>query len=247
MHYNIDQLYKYLKKVNASKKNVLMRDLLSLNAEEVNNVFVIRCDIERDLKHTLKYAQKLNKLGLKATMYFHSRTYTYNPEVFRKIENFGHEIGYHHECLDRVKGDFKKANELFKSESLIFRNDGFNLDTVCAHGEPGLKKEGYKFNYDLLRRYPDLLEECNIKAEVYTTIKDTWAAHYHYASDVFSKYDQFWKVIDGSIEDDKPLQLLIHPHRWSSNPIKSYFEVFLDLFQMIKNRLFSYRKYKAIQ
>lgn len=45
-----------------------------------------------------------------------------------------HEIGYHHECLAKAKGDFEKAISIFKTELKMFREFGYLIYTVCFHG-----------------------------------------------------------------------------------------------------------------
>src|SRR5690606_7015891 len=77
------------------------------------------------------------------------------------------EVGYHYETLDLCDGNFEDARELFISQLSEFRSAGVDVDTVCSHGNPLKRKRGYKVNYDLLKRYPDLLKSMNLLGESY--------------------------------------------------------------------------------
>jgi hypothetical protein len=243
--YSLTQLLQTLKSLKAQKQFVLMKDLLDLKIEDSNNLAVLRLDVERDLNHHLHFAEETNAIGIPCTFYFHSRKECYDPLIFKKIENLGHEVGFHHECIDRCRGDFYAAKILFEKEVNKFTKDGFPPDTVCAHGESGLYKIGYKFNYELFTKFPDLLSSCNISAEVYNDIIPKWNPIY--VSDVFSSYRQFWQKIEGSRQQRHLLVILVHPHRWHDGYLKSEWETAIDLAQALKNKILKFRSYNSIE
>lgn len=244
MIYSLTKLLKELQSLKSQKRFVRMKDLVGLRPADNPNLAVLRCDVERDLKHHLRFAEQLAEKAIPATFYFHSRKECYDPQVFKKVKDFGHEVGFHHECLDRCRGDFEKARELFIRETKRFENDGFFPNTVCAHGESGLFKVGYRFNYELFGRYPELLPSLGISAEVYTDILPAWKPVY--VSDVFSSYRHFWKKWEAGRPKPELMHLLIHPHRWHEGGLTSEWEVGLDLWQALKNKALKYRSYNAI-
>jgi len=120
---------------------------------------IVRCDVERNPEHAAQVANMLRDMQIRASFYFHTRKECYDTSVLNEIRDAGHEIGYHHECLDRCAGDFESARQLFLREVQRFGQDGFALRTVCSHGESGLPKHGYKKNWELFERYPELLQQ----------------------------------------------------------------------------------------
>lgn len=222
-----------------------MKALLSMDISDSQNIAIVRVDVERDLHHHLKFAQKAEKAGIPCTFYFHSRKECYDPAIFKKIQDLGHEIGFHHECIDRCRGDFEAAKKLFINEVKRFEKDGFFPVTVCAHGESGIYKSGYRYNYELFIRFPDLLAQCGVSAEVYNDIIPAWKPVY--VSDVFSSYRNFWTNIENGKNKAELMHLLIHPHRWHDKFLKSEWEIGLDLLQAFKNKAFKYRQYNTIE
>ena len=125
--------------IGADRQFACVRDVV--DSDQVpESTAILRFDVERLLAHNLRFAQKLAHIGATATFYFHTRKACYDPEVLRQFADLGHEVGYHHECLDRCRGDFTKARDLFLAEVDIFRRDGIDLQTVCSHGEAGLPR-----------------------------------------------------------------------------------------------------------
>ncbi len=57
------------------------------------NLLVVRCDVERNIEHARDFAHDLQRIGIPATMFFHTRQECYDPEVFAEIAGLGHEIG----------------------------------------------------------------------------------------------------------------------------------------------------------
>lgn len=205
------------------------------------SVILLRFDVERDLKHHADIAKLLYQLNVVGTFYFHTRKECYNAEILKKIEGFGHEIGYHYECLDRCQGDFSKARDLFLNEVALFRRDGFKLSTVCAHGEPGIRKNLYISNGDLLKRFPNLLSDAGLVGEV-----GIWrrSCPHLYASDRFSRYSSFWSTLnEGRHNPEIPLMVLVHLHRWRLRVSDRIFEAGQDILQHVSNRIYHKRKY----
>jgi hypothetical protein len=238
MPYNLDRLLSEISRIHALRGFLLMKDLFSAATPPPGRA-VLRFDVERSLCHHLKLAEQLSRSGVFCTMYFHTRRNAYCVKTLLAIQALGHEVGYHHECLDRCRGDFSRARELFLREISLFRKDGLQLGTVCSHGEAGLPRHGYKANWELFVRFPELLQETGVSGEVYLWLKQHNPL---YASDTFRNYQRFWEVLaDASM--DKPMIILVHPHRWHRYVAASSIEVARDLWQHLQNRIRGVRGY----
>ena len=240
MIYSLNKLLESAYEKFGNRTYYRMSDIVAME-QMPDDAIVFRFDVERDLEHHLDVATLLAKANIPSSMYFHSRKACYDPDTLHRIEDLGHEVGFHHECLDRCSGDYERAKDLFKREVDIFRRDGFNLRTVCSHGEAGLPKHGYKSNWCLFERYPDLLEECGIKIEMYQWLREKSPL---YASDTFTSYNKFWNTIKQASTVSQGLMVLVHVHRWHSSPIPSAMEVARDLIRQFKNRTIRQRTYQ---
>jgi hypothetical protein len=56
---------------------------------------------------------------LLTTIYFRLTRNAFQHDIIKKVEDAGHEIGYHYEVVDRAKGDMEKAGHIFRSEGCI--------------------------------------------------------------------------------------------------------------------------------
>ena len=61
---------------------------------------ILRHDIDRLPKNSLRFAQIEHKLGIKGTYYFRIVPQSFDPDIIEKIAALGHEIGYHYEDID---------------------------------------------------------------------------------------------------------------------------------------------------
>ena len=166
--YSLPRLMHELKKLAESKNFMLMREFLALESlsHPPADTVLLRCDVERRPKHHLKLARTLAEFGIVTSMYFLTRSQSYNADIMKTIQDMGHEVGYHYECLDRTGGDFPKARELFLREVAQFRKDGIDIKSVCRHGESGLPIRGYSDGSDLFVQYPTLLSEAGLLGNV---------------------------------------------------------------------------------
>jgi hypothetical protein len=113
-------------------------------------VVILRHDVDKMLKNSLKVAVMEHSLGIKSTYYFRYKKDTFDPQTIKKIANLGHEIGYHYEVLSKTKGDPQKGIKLFEKELKDFRKY-VDVKTICMHGSPLSKwdsrKLWSKYNY----------------------------------------------------------------------------------------------------
>jgi len=73
--------------------------------------------------------------GVPSTYYVRTIDKTFQPGLIRRIEELGHEVGYHYEDMDRADGDVAAAHESFSAELARMRAL-VSVDTVCMHGNP---------------------------------------------------------------------------------------------------------------
>jgi len=242
--YKLNILLQTLEKLRAAKNFVLIKDVANLSTDLPEHVVTLRFDVERNPAHATIIAHKIAKIGIIGTFYVHSRKDCYDLKLLTEIQDLGHEIGLHHECLDRCHGNFDKAKELFLREVEHFRKDGLSIQTVCGHGEAGLPKFGYHTNCDLIEYFPDLLSTAGIKAEVYNHVIQQLKPIY--ASDTFRSYARFFPMIKSANNQPHFLHILVHPHRWHHVKLKTALEVMIDLKQHSLNRILRRRTYSPV-
>ena len=240
MVYNLKKLLKVLRQIRSEREVLQICDIPS--RKTLRNYMIVRCDIERDTTVALAFAESLKNEQILSSFYFHTRTNCYDAAVMKKIQSMGHEVGLHHECLDRCKGDFEAARELFLREVDRFREDGIRIKTVCAHGEAGITKKGYKSSYDLFEKYPNLIEKAGLIGEAYILRQ---SLDLTYAADTFGSYPDFFKNISYA-DSETGLHILIHPHRWHNVFFKSLCQILFDLIQRQKNKLLKERRYQTV-
>jgi hypothetical protein len=236
--YSLGCLYSALEHLRASSHFVRVVDALD-GCEP--GVSMLRFDLERDVPHHLAIAQWLGGRGIRATFFVHTRAECFIPDALREVEALGHEVGYHHECLDRCGGDWLQARSLFLREVELFREHGLSLRTCCSHGENGIRRHGYSANWELMQRYPHLLAEAGIACEMYQWLR---LNPLMYATDTFRGVTKFFGVVDQARTQHRTLMMLVHAHRWRLSPGAIAGEVTTDLLQYVRNRVLGRRSYR---
>ncbi len=233
--YSLSFFYELLDELSSTKKFVKVKDVLEDGIDDMNNAVLIRFDVERDPAHTLEIAKVLAQKEVFATFYFHSRPGVYDHRVMIEMQDLGHELGYHHECLDRAHGQAAEAREIFEKDVAMFRRDGIDLQTVCQHSEVGFHKNGYVSNADLFRRHPDLLTSLSLLGEVYIDLNLRWGEVY--VSDTFKGIMKFDSMLKNLKSNTGFNGILIHPHRWRESPMNSFKESGSDMLSMFRRKL----------
>lgn len=96
---------------------------------------VIRHDVDRRPNNAIRIAELEKNLGIKTTYFFRINSLVTVPDLIKEIAAMGHEIGYHYETLDKARGDYKKAIQLFEDELKSLR-EICEVRTICMHGNP---------------------------------------------------------------------------------------------------------------
>ena len=106
----------------------------------------IKHDVESSPSKALALARIEHKYGHCATYYVQAYLMTEsNQPIFSEIQKMGHEVTYHHDVMDGGKGDLQRAIEIYKANLLNFRKLGFEVNTVCQHGNPASDFENRDF------------------------------------------------------------------------------------------------------
>lgn len=149
-----------------------------------SKLIVMRHDVDTSPRNEPKTALVESDFGISATYYFRYKGGVFRPDVMREIAGMGHEIGYHYETLDRAKGDYEKALDMFKRELAAFREVA-EVKTVSMHGNPLTRWD----NRNLWRKHD--LREFGVLGEAYLSFRDIV-----YLSDTGRTWSPAYKVKD---------------------------------------------------
>jgi hypothetical protein len=213
---------------------------------------IMRHDVDQTADTALKMARAESRLGIKATYYFRFKRRTFKPKIMKEISALGHEVGYHYETLDKAKGDYEKAMEIFERELSAFR-ESVQVKTISKHGNPLTRWDNC-----------DLWQKCDFKAlgilgEAYLSLGDVL-----YLSDTGRTWGGEYKVKDwvpakGGGQEQRsaapPLQttaelislvktgqhpalcLNTHAGRWADSPFGWLFSLMNDMAANIVKRM----------
>jgi len=199
---------------------------------------IIKHDVETNVGKALKLAQIENKYQLRATYYVQSYLLKdlSNVEILKKIKALGHEVTYHYDVLDSNNGNYELAEIEFDETLLRFKKLGFDVKTVCPHGNPVKERDGWSSNKDFFRN-KRLNKKYAMIADIVINPEKFINSEMVYISDAGFG----WKIIsdisnndnDGPINDakldglsnvvnlfadvNKTFIISAHPHRWNNN------------------------------
>jgi len=218
--------------------SVCMKDYFKETAPEGKFRVFLRHDVDRLVSSALDCAAIENKYGLKATYFFRCVDKYFVPEVIEKIFNMGMEVGYHYECLDRARGNYEKAIEIFQ-EDLIKLREIAPVTSMAMHGNPLTPYD----NRDLWKKYD--FREYGIEVSAYLTLdysriryfSDTGRNWSETRGNLFDFVDHRQQVslsstptlIDFLKSSKQDTCLLIHPNRWTNDPLKWSLNAIYDL------------------
>ena len=195
---------------------------------------VVKHDVEANVSKALKLAKIESKYNIKATYYVQSYLLRDNKSDLKEISRLGHEVSYHYDVLDSNNGNYKHAISEFQKTIHDFKQLGFNVSTVCPHGNPIINRDGWSSNKDFFRdtyiskMFPDILDiVVHLPSRLgnnYVYISDagySWKIISNVEdNDIKNKGDQeitdFFKVLS---ENTECLIISTHPHRWQSSKI----------------------------
>ncbi len=182
----------------------VLQDAIKGNSCEKRFV-TLKHDVESLPSKALDFARIEHKYGHRASYYVQS--YLMNEEnysIFSQIQQLGHEVSYHHDVMDGAKGDWQAAMAIYKENLDKFSRLGFDVTTVCQHGNPVSDFANRDFfRSDLVQNlYPD-------QADIMVDFMRKINREYTYISDFGMSY----KIVKDPIEvenlhdDDKYIVL----------------------------------------
>lgn len=197
--------------------------------KEPTKCIIIRHDVDRKPEKALKLAELENNFGITATYYFRTTPQVFKPDIIKAIKDFGHELGYHYEVLDKANGDFERAIGIFAYELIKFRKI-CDVKTICMHGNPlspwdsrdlwkrydfkdfGIIGEPYlSIDYEKVFYLTDTGRSWNSKF----SIKDVVNVNARHTIEAINNTDDVIQMVSkGNI---KQMFIVAHPERWNNN------------------------------
>lgn len=224
-----------------------------LDKKNTDGFLIFKHDVETSPERALDIAKIESKYMHKGSYYVQAYLLDSdkNVRILKQIKELGHEVTYHHDVLDSCSGNFESAIQEFEKMLNKFRQNGFDVKTVCQHGNPIKNRIGYTSNRDFFRNKDIELKYKNI-SDVMVNYKNRLNTNYIYITDSGFK----WKIVtdpenndlnDSSKNDyefsniDELVNIVsrnnnciisIHPHRWRKSLLQA--RIHLALFRTIR-------------
>lgn len=209
------------------------------------NAIILRHDVDLLPYHSLKFAKLQAERNIKGVYYFRAVPESWNEKVIKEINNLGHEVGYHYECLTTCNGDINSAIEDFRKNLEALRKL-VPVSTVCMHGSPLSKYDSRKLWTDRSYRDFDIIGEpyfsLNFDKVFYLT--DTgrrWDGNKYSVRDKVNSviklsFNSTDEIIQACRAGKLPSQIMFtfHPQRWHDNKLMWLKEL---ITQNIKNTI----------
>lgn len=165
------------------------------NGEENLRFVNLKHDVESKPEKALVLAKIEHKYGHCATYYVQAYLMTKeNQFLFQQIQEMGHEVTYHHDVIDGANGILEDAVSIYKRNVQIFSDLGFNVHTVCQHGNPISDFE----NRDFFRS-EIVQKEFPNHSDIMVDFMEKTRQKYVYISDVGMSF----KIVTDPINSDK--------------------------------------------
>lgn len=180
-------------------QSITARDVLSKaqtgNLEQKYRFVNLKHDVESQPQKALDLAKIEHKYGHCATYYVQAYLMTEsNKYIFQEIQRLGHEVTYHHDVMDGAKGVLTDAVTLYKDNLANFKSLGFEVHTVCQHGNPVSDYE----NRDFFRS--ELVQnEFPNQSDIMVDFMQKINRKYVYISDVGMSF----KIVTDPVNSDK--------------------------------------------
>lgn len=241
----------YLKAIKKNIGHFVRFDEYMSSDNKPSKFCIVRHDVDRKPQNALAMAKLEADLDVKAVYYFRAKPNTFKPNIIQEIEEMGHEIGYHYECLSDADGDMAKAVQLFEKHLKEFRAIA-QIKTISMHGRP-LKPYDNRDIWKIKENHDLLTNKFNILGEVYLDIdykeiayiNDTgrnWTStksnrRDHVDSNIPADFESAEKLLEYFKNNPNPKMIFqIHPERWTDNQLEYVMQASKDgLINMIKS------------
>ena len=230
------------KEISSHKRSITINEIL--NQPDGQSWIAFKHDVETNVEKALHIAKIEQKYGIQATYYVQADLVDENYILLQEIASLGHEVTYHYDVLDANSGNFEKSIDDFAKNVKKFKKYGFEVQTVCPHGNPVMMRDGWSSNKDFFRNqrvqelFPNILD---IVVQLPTKLK----FRYTYISDagygwkeivniqnndvvnegdiIIKSHNELFKIL----ESTQNIIISTHPHRWESNRIKCYINIYI--------------------
>lgn len=214
------------------------KDLLSVPAREAapgKSFLVLKHDVETAVDRAYVMAEIEHRYGHRGSYYVQASLLQdrRNVELLKNMQSLGHEISYHYDVLDSARGNMEKAAIEFETNKQIFEAHGFNIQTVCQHGNPVVERVGYTSNRDFFRN-KEIQQRYAGMSDIMVNFKEKKGVDYLYYSDAGRKFKLIYDPLYNDVipSDHKNIAyddlegvlaslssthnyiISTHPHRW---------------------------------
>jgi len=241
----------YLKNWEIFCSEIRKAGIVTLRASDVvcnrpTGKFVIfKHDVETKPEKALSLAKIENQFGIRGSYYVQAFLLDNlnNLNILKEIQGLGHEVSYHYDVLDANDGDMNRANAEFKKNLRKFKSAGFEIKTVCQHGNPLKKRGWYTSNRDFFRNTAIAKEYSDI-SDIVVNFREKAYVEYSYVSDA----GYSWNIISDPENNDRvdgfpnirlndlsdvvkltksgpSVIISTHPHRWESSKALSQLRI----------------------
>ncbi|MFM7728188.1 MAG: hypothetical protein ACKO7B_15920 [Flavobacteriales bacterium] len=214
---------------------------------------ILRHDVDARAHNSRDFARVQAKRGVVGTYYFRAIPQSWDEDIVREMVSYGHEIGYHYECLTTCGGNIHKALQDFAFNLENFRKV-CAITTICMHGSPMSKYDSRDlWKHSSYRDYGIMAEpyfDVDYSKVFYLT--DTgrrWDGEKFSVRDkVNSTFDlQFHttqEIIRSCMSGQLPdcIMFTFHPQRWTDNRVQWTVEWVIQRIKNVVKRAFFMRK-----
>lgn len=211
----------------------------------LNKSIILRHDVDLLPYNSLIFAKIQYQSKIRGVYYFRAVPESWNEKVIKEINDMGHEIGYHYECLTTTKGNLELGIKDFEKNLNALRKLA-PVTTICMHGSPMSQfdsKDLWKqYNYKDFGIIGEPYFDINFKKVFYLTdtgrkwdgdkvsVRDRVNSGFNLT---FHKTDE---IIEAANNHSLPDQIMFtfHPQRWNDN---TYMWVKELIVQNIKNQI----------
>ena len=214
---------------------------------------ILRHDVDLKPNNSLFFAQIQFKLGIKGVYYFRAVAASWDESIILKINEMGHEIGYHYENLTVTRGNMDLAIEDFKINLSKLRKL-VPVNTICMHGSPLSRHDNknlwQKYDYRSFGILGEPYFDTNYSSVYYLTDTGrTWnnkgvSVRDKVISSIDIKFSKTDQIINLFQKNQMPSVVLFtfHPQRWSDQPLEWLIELISqNIKNIIKRILVSFR------
>tara|TARA_B100000315_G_C14390364_1_gene501639 strand:- start:274 stop:867 length:594 start_codon:yes stop_codon:yes gene_type:complete len=183
-------------------------------------------------------------MGIKGSYYIRAVPESWDEKIIKKIEDLGHEVGYHYETMDTSKGNIDKAWDEFRNHLDRLRKL-VDVKTICMHGSPRSKYDNKdiwkKYDYRSLDIIGEPYYDVNFDKVFYltdtgrcwdgwkTSVRDKVPQQENWIKKglVFHSTNDIIRVVEKNTFPDQ-VMFTFHPQRWHDKRIPWFKELILQ-------------------